>query len=239
MDRDLHQSERLVPAHGEIGPQALTIMTTEHYNLQSARSATISESNGRASLFMGTVSSTLVALGFIGQVSRLTEAFYVFSLVLLPTLLFLGLVTFERVLQSAIEAGIYARGINRIRHLYVEMAPNLKDYFILSTSDDTGGLMQNMGLRRLRWQEYLSTAGTIAVINSIVAGVLVALVVSLLITKLAPHLSITQSLPLELGIGGAVFLVSLNTLQRYQRTEWLRSDQNLKALFPSDVAGAR
>ena len=47
-------------------------------------------------------------------------AFFVFSLVLVPSLLLMGLITFERVLQSAIEDLTYARGITRIRHLYLE-----------------------------------------------------------------------------------------------------------------------
>jgi hypothetical protein len=38
----------------------------------------------------------------------------------LPTLFFMGLITFERVLQSGSADVIYARGINRIRHLYLE-----------------------------------------------------------------------------------------------------------------------
>src|SRR2546426_2982027 len=45
---------------------------------------------------------------------RKATAFFVFSLVVLPTLFFMGLITFERVLQSGSADVIYARGINRI-----------------------------------------------------------------------------------------------------------------------------
>lgn len=107
---------------GEDVQRTLTILTTEHYNLQSARSATIAETSARASLFLGTVSSGLIALGFIAQVLR-GETLIVFALVLFPTLFFLGLVTFERVLQSSIQDIVSARGINRIRHFYVELDP--------------------------------------------------------------------------------------------------------------------
>jgi hypothetical protein len=99
----------------------LQFMTTEHSALQVGRSATIFETGARAAAFLGIVSSALVALAFIGQVSRLGTAFFAFALVLLPTLFFVGLATFERALQSAIEDTIYARGISRIRHFYVEM----------------------------------------------------------------------------------------------------------------------
>jgi hypothetical protein len=39
---------------------AVTILATEHYNLQTARAATISETGGRASVFLGSVSAGLV-----------------------------------------------------------------------------------------------------------------------------------------------------------------------------------
>jgi hypothetical protein len=102
------------PLTVELSSQLVTIMTTEHYNLQTGRAMTISEANGRSSLFVGAVSSGLIALAFVGQLSHLGTAFYVFSLVILPTLLFMGLITFERVLQSGSTDIIYAHGINRM-----------------------------------------------------------------------------------------------------------------------------
>ena len=48
-------------------------------------------------------------------------------MVLFPSLVFWGLVTFERVLESGIEDIIYARSINRIRHLSQEHVSVLKN----------------------------------------------------------------------------------------------------------------
>ena len=128
--------QQIVQATRDLTPQVIAIMTTEHYNLQTGRAMTISDTNGRASLFLGTVSTSLVALAFVGGLTRsdagVGQAFYIFGLVLFPSLVFLGLVTFERVLESGIEDLIYARGINRIRHLYQEHAPQMRPYFILS-----------------------------------------------------------------------------------------------------------
>ena len=76
----------------------IPIVTTEHFTLQTGRGNTIAEANGRMTVFLSTVSSTLVALAFIGQISRLGTAFYLFGLVLLPSILALGLFTFERVM---------------------------------------------------------------------------------------------------------------------------------------------
>ena len=45
-------------------------------------------------------SSTLIALAFVGQISHLGTDFFIFGLVLFPSLFFMGLVTFEWVLQA-------------------------------------------------------------------------------------------------------------------------------------------
>src|SRR5260370_26043026 len=147
----------------ELSSQLVSIMTTEHYTLQTGRSMTIAEANGRSSLFVGAVSSGLVALAFVGQLSHLGTAFFVFSLVVIPTLFFMGLITFERVLQSVSADIIYPRGINRIRHLYLEYAPQLQPYFILSSHDDTSLPMANLAaVHRSRLHGFLSMAGIMA-----------------------------------------------------------------------------
>ncbi len=205
-------------------PHSVQIITTEHYNLQSARSVAASDANGRAGLFLGTVSSTFIALAFVGNVShvgtRLGTAFFVFAFVLFPALLFLGLATFDSVLQSAIEESIHARGIGRIRHLYVELAPQVQDYFLLPPHDDAPGLFQ----RARWWQSLLTLAGIIAVINGILAGVFIGLLVAQLST-----LALVPSVTL----GVAVFLALLVAQLRYQYTQWRAAVRRLKVLFPS------
>jgi hypothetical protein len=98
----------------ELSSQLVSIMTTEHYTLQTGYAISTSEVNGRSSLFVGAVSSALIALAFVGQLSHLGTAFFVFSLVVIPTLFFMGLITFERMLQANSATLKYARGINRI-----------------------------------------------------------------------------------------------------------------------------
>jgi hypothetical protein len=192
---------------------------------------TISDSNGRASLFLGTVSTSLVALAFVGQISRggagLGQAFYIFALVLFPTLVFLGLVTFERVLQSGVEDIVYAHGINRIRHLYLEHAPDMLPYFILSSSDDDASVMGNLAMRAGWLQTFLSTAGMIAVITSVLIGGFAGILMAELFG--APLL-------LSAGVGAAAFLASVIGLQRYQWTVWGRSQTSMPPLFPNQPA---
>ncbi len=218
---ELQHNERL-PL--ELTSQLVAIMTTEHYTLQTGRSMTIAEANGRASLFVGAVSSGLVALAFVGQLSHLGTAFFVFSLVVLPTLFFMGLITFERVLQSGSADVIYARGINRIRHLYLEYAPQMQPYFVLSSHDDSSLPIESLGARhRARWQVFLSMAGMVAIINSVLAGSFVGLGLS------------AFSLPLVVttSAGGVTFLASVGLHQRYQWRQWRQLERHLPVLFPS------
>jgi hypothetical protein len=61
----------------ELPASALSVITTGHFGFQGSRSATISESTGRASMFLSAVSGGLVALGLIATATRLGGAFCV------------------------------------------------------------------------------------------------------------------------------------------------------------------
>jgi hypothetical protein len=210
------------PTGAELSPQTMTMMAAEHANLQSGRFMTVAEANGRTTLFIGTMSGALIALAFAGQAAQMGPAFFLFSLVLVPALVLMGLFTFERVLQAGIEDLIYARGLTLIRHLYLEQAPQLQPYFILAAQDARGKPLLNVGTSPSWWQVFLTTAGMIAFITSMLAGVFVGLLLALL---LFPALVCMSA-----GIG--LFLVSLGLLQRYQWGQWKRLEQKLTLLFP-------
>jgi len=206
----------------ELSSQLVTIMTTEHYNLQTARAMTVSEANGRASLFVGAVSSGLVALALVAQLSHLSTAFFVFSLVVLPTLLFMGLITVARLIQSGLADMTYARGINRIRHLYLEYAPEMQPYFILGSHDDEELLLRQEAMLPTWVQSLFGMASMVAVITSVLAGSFLGL------------LFILCALPLWGCIvgGGMGFLVSVVLLQTYQQVQWVRLSKRIPVNFP-------
>jgi hypothetical protein len=162
-------------------PQALvSFVTTEHFNLQTARAIATSESNGRAGIFLSTVSGALVALAFIAQLSKGGTAFLAFGLVLFPALLFVGLATYDRVLQSSMEDLALAQRINRIRRFYLEVAPDLRHYLAApAASERLEDVIRTGSMRPGPWQLFLTMAGMIGVLNSVLVGVLVALLASL------------------------------------------------------------
>ncbi len=208
----------------ELSSQLVSIMTTEHYNLRMALSMSTSEITGRSSLFVGAVSSGLIAIAFVGQVSHLATAFFVFSLVVIVALFLMGLITFERVLESSNAQFMYARGITRIRHLYLEYAPQMQSYFILSSHDDPAGKLEDMGVMHpSRWQVFFSMAGMVAVITSVLAGGFVGLLLA----------AFTLPLAVTTGAGVVTSLVSLGLHQRYQWKQWLQLGRDRPAVFPS------
>jgi hypothetical protein len=218
------EQQNIKHARLELSSQLVTIMTTEHYNLRMALSMNTTEISGRSSLFVGTVSSALIALTFVGQVSHLGTAFFVFGLVVLAALVVMGLITFARVLESSNTQFLYARGINRIRHLYLEYAPQMQPYFILSAHDDVEGTLTDMGvMHSSNWQGLFSLAGMVAVITSVLVGSLVGLGLSALGLPLAVTIS----------AGVVVFLVSIGLHQLYQWRNWLQLSRDLPIRFPS------
>ena len=64
---------------GEPRAPAISFVTTEHFTLQGARSKTISESTGRATMFLSSVSGGLVALGLVATAAGVGAAFYAFA----------------------------------------------------------------------------------------------------------------------------------------------------------------
>jgi|SRR5689334_20613389 hypothetical protein len=81
-------------------------------------------------MFLGAVSGGLVALGLITTAAGVRTAFYAFALILLPTLVCVGLATFDQVLQSGIEDLGYASRIARLRGYYFQYAAEPAGYLL-------------------------------------------------------------------------------------------------------------
>jgi hypothetical protein len=160
-------TDKIDQTHTDPRQSAVRFVTTEHFMLQGARSSTISESTGRATMFIGAATGGLVALGLIATATNVGAAFYAFGLILLPTLTFLGLVTFDRMLQSGIEDYGYAHRIARLRSCYFRYAPELGDYLLSVPLPER---LRIQGLRDGLWQGFLTIAGMIAVITAVIAG---------------------------------------------------------------------
>jgi hypothetical protein len=169
------------PLADSLGPRlgpAVTFATTEHFNLQTARALTVSEANGRASIYLAALSGNLIALAFVGQMSRLGEAFYAFALILLPVLGFVGVVTFLRLVQSSIEDMAYANRIALLRSFYLGVSPELEPYLVAVSGTASASPFDGKKLAPSAWQLTLTTAGMVAVVNSVVVATCAGLVLA-------------------------------------------------------------
>jgi hypothetical protein len=196
-------------ADGDPSPAAVTFVTTEHFTLQGARSSTITESTSRASVFLGAVSGGLIALGLVATAAKTGVAFYMFGIILLPTLAFVGLATFHRVLQSGIEDLAYARRIAQLRDYYFDHSPELTGY-LLNPAEGLPTPGRGIGL----WQQFLTVAGMVAVITAVLtgsAGGLLAAIAS------------GHSLVAAVVAAVAVAAAALTGLMRYQNAAWIRA----------------
>jgi hypothetical protein len=213
------------PGAADPRPAAVSVITTEHFTLQGARSSTISESTGRASMFLSAISGGLVALGLIATATHVGTAFYVLGLIVLPTLAFVGLVTADRTLQSGIEDLGYARRIAALRGYYFEVAPEIAPYLM---SVPQAERLHMQGLRQELWQGFLTVSGMV----SVVTGVLAGSTVGLLVVLLSGH-----SLVAAVCCGVVVGIVVLAVMIRRQRLAWSRA--LAEPLIISDPAGPR
>jgi hypothetical protein len=208
----------------------LTALTTEHFTLQGARAATTSESAARSSLFLGSVSSGLVALGFLGSVAGGGSAlFRTFALTVLPTLCFLGFTTFVRLVELGTEDLLYGRAINRIRNHYLELAGEQARLFMMGANDDARGVLRNMGLRPRPIQLYLTNAFAIAVVTSVLGGSVVAL---------ALGVAIGAPLGVDVAVGALATVAGAAGLIRFTRRVYGLAPELGEPLFPSGQ-GAR
>lgn len=223
---------RVAPSHAlpPIGtgssPHALQILTTEHWSLLAARNLVYTEALNRTSIYVAALTGAVVALALVGQVTDLGSGFVAFGLVLLPVVYFLGVVTIARLSQVNREDARWVQGMNRIRHAYLELAPELEPYFVTSHYDDRAGVLQSaMAMRHLpgRAQAFIAAPGVVAVVNSVVAGATAGI----------------AGVGLDLGLagcltaGGAFFLLSILSFVVWARHAIPKSAEQHDARFPS------
>ena len=179
----------------------LAALTTEHSVQQTAISTTVSEMASRTTTYIMSLSSALVATGFVTQSS---EYFLPFVAAVLPSVFLLGTFTVLRLVDIAAENMQAHIGIARIR-------ATLGDEAAFQFSKEFGRWPENDAEPSLRTGPllaHLTTAATmIAFVNAIVAAAGV--------TLLALHIG--AGLPLALLLGAATATGLMTLFYFYQR----------------------
>ncbi|MGH3481117.1 MAG: hypothetical protein ACRDPQ_10010 [Nocardioidaceae bacterium] len=159
-------------------PPHVQFLATEHWSLLATRSMTWNEIFSRTSTYLTVLSATVIALSLVANATGFGPDFRTFALLVLPVVLLLGVGTYFRLLEADIEDAWLVIGMNRLRHAYLELAPELEAYFVASHHDDTPGMLQTYSYRgRVGLTHWLSGSPVIVgVIDAMVAGVLTAVV---------------------------------------------------------------
>jgi hypothetical protein len=211
----------------------LQILSTEHWSLLATRSLTWNESFSRSSMFLSALSGAVVALALVAQASAFGEAFVVFSLVLLPVVFFVGFGTYVRLVQANLEDARWVSGMNRLRHAYLEIAPELEPYFITGSHDDETGLAVTaaaagqhaaaMPRRASVLHGLVTTPVTVGVIDSVVGAVLVGVIAGRLQASMVP----------SVVLGVAAFLVIFASMAAYYFRAYRMFQRANRPRFPT------
>jgi hypothetical protein len=166
-------------ASGSPPAMRLQVLATEHWGLLATRSLAWTESFTRAGMFLSALSGAIVALALVAQAMEFGGGFIVFALVILPVVLFLGLTTFARMGASNYYDAQCVVGMNRIRHAYLQLTPEVEEFLVFGSHDDDEGVNLTMGIQPGgSWFVFLvsSTPFVVATINGVLAGVIAALI---------------------------------------------------------------
>jgi hypothetical protein len=194
------------------------ILATEHWSLLATRSMTWNEIFSRASMFITVLSAGVVALALVAQATAFGPEFRLFAVLVLPVVLLVGVATFLRLGDANTDDFGLVLGMNRLRHAYLELAPELEPYFVTGHHDDMAGLTLSYGLGyHAGLSRALSaTPNLVAIIEAVVFGVLAALIALLMGSSDAAAVAIGVIAVLVAIIGLAV-LVS-----RWRAQVWRR-----------------
>src|SRR5216117_3417405 len=214
------------PTAGASPAMRLQILSTEHWSLLASRSLAWNESFSRAGMFLTTLSGAIVSLGLVGGATGFGESFTLFALVILPVVLFIGLATWIRLGASNFHEALCVIGMNRIRAAYLQLAPDLERYFVMSAHDDFPGIGVTMavppGGGRGFWlaQMLAGTPTVVAILNAVLVGAILAV-------------RSGGSPTTALLVGGAGFVVAVALERWYVQRGIDKLQAGLHPLFPT------
>jgi hypothetical protein len=173
-------------------PEFMSALGTEYFVLQSTASSTISESGSRVSIYLSSLASGLVAIGFASSSPR---AFASLVFTVLPTVFILGWFTIVRLIDTSVANVVSLRRMELIRRYYAALAPLAPPYF--DADDAPAG---DHSVRYGRWSFLFTMASMVIVVNCVLGGATIALLCDL---------AFKVPLPAAAGIGVAAGLVML------------------------------
>jgi hypothetical protein len=228
MSPERQQATPVTPITSLDDPRAITLLTTEHWSLLSARSLAYNEAFVRAGMFLSFLSMSFVALALLAQAMSFGRDFLAVAALVLVFDFLIGLTTFMRMNGANLDDLRAVHGMARIRHAYTQITPIVTPYFTTPTNDDIDAVTAVYGpIAEGLWGQFLyglsTSNGMVALIVSMVGGVLT--------TVLAMFLGIDGSVAVWIGVAGG--LIVLAGLFALTGRAILREQERIPVLFPT------
>ena len=120
----------------------MQVLSTEHFSLLTHRSLAYNEAFTRVGMFLTFLSMSFVAMALLSGAMPIGADFLVIATIVLGFDLVIGVTTLVRVGNANLEDLHAVHGMARIRHGYVELAPETKPYFTSPTNDDMASVLR-------------------------------------------------------------------------------------------------
>ncbi len=224
-------STEIPPFRPEAGAATkLQILATEHWSLLATRALTFNESLSRVTIFLAILSGVVIALALVAQVSRFGPAFIAIAIPLLSVVVFTGISTIGRLTRLNGDDFRWVIGMNRLRHAYLELHPELEPFFVTSPYDDLPGALQTIGYPLATGRRVGSVLHALQALPGMLS-VIVASVVGAIGALAALAIGVP---PLGVVLAaGAAFVIAMVWLTSWGRRGIRRSDPSLEPRFPS------
>jgi|SRR5579864_315985 len=214
-------------------PQAaskLQVLATEHWSLLATRTLTYTESLGRVNMFLAILSGAVIALALIASADHFGPTFIAVAIFMLAVVFFTGVATVGRLMMLNRDDFRWVVAMNRIRHAYLALHPELEPNFMTSPYDDLPGVLQTLGIetggsRRLGsvFHTFITLPGMLSVIVAAVGGAMGGLAAA----------GFGGPPAVVLVAGAAAFAAALALLWLWGRGSVRRSGPGDEAHFPS------
>ena len=218
------------PPSGQV-PGAVQILATEHWSLLATRGLTYQESLGRVNMFLAILSGAVIALALVAQADHFGATFVSVAIFMLFVVYFVGVVTVRRLLMLNRDDYVWVVGMNRLRHAYLDLHPELEPNFTTSPNDDLAGALKTLGLDPSNasalgsvFHGFVTLPGMLGVIVSAVGAAIAGLAAAGLG---APAYGILLA-------GAVAFAVSLTGLLWSANRSFRRYSPALEPRFPSE-----
>ena len=212
----------------------LQILATEHWSILATRTLTYNESLSRVNIFLAILSGAVIALALVAQADHFGATFISIAIPVLFIVLFTGVATIARLTRLNQEDYRWVIAMNRLRHGYLQLHPDLEPNFTTSQYDDLRGALLTLGIEDPGADRSITSVlhlpqtlpGMLTVIVGAVGGAITALV------------ALAFGIP-SAGVAVAAaagFVLVLVLMAVSQRGAYARTPPSLQPRFPAPDA---